>query len=63
MRFRGATRDSVEFADAYEDLKVMHAARSGALVAKRTARPKALVCAGQIGYVGHDELRTDLARI
>jgi 5-methyltetrahydropteroyltriglutamate--homocysteine methyltransferase len=63
VRFRGATRDSIEFADAYEDLKVMHAARSGALVAKRMARPKALVCAGQIGYVGHDELRTDLANL
>jgi 5-methyltetrahydropteroyltriglutamate--homocysteine methyltransferase len=63
VRFRGATRDSIEFADAYEDLKVMHAARSGALVAKRTARPKALVCAAQIRYVGHDELRTDLANL
>ena len=63
VRFRGATRDSSEFADAYEDLKLMHAARSGALVAKRTARPKALVCAAQIRYVGHDELRTDLANL
>ena len=63
VRFRGATRDSIEFADAYEDLKVMHAARSGALVAKRTARPKALVCAAPIRYVGHDELRTDLANL
>ena len=58
VRFRTATRDSIEFADAYEDLKVMHAARS--LVAKRTARPKALVCAGPIKYVGQDELRFDL---
>src|SRR4051812_33178054 len=63
VRFRGATRDSIEFADAYEDLKVMHAARAGALVAKRTARPKALVCAAAIRYVGHDELRTDLANL
>jgi 5-methyltetrahydropteroyltriglutamate--homocysteine methyltransferase len=63
VRFRGATRDSIAFADAYEDLKVMHAARSGALVAKRTARPKALVCAAPIRYVGHDELRTDLANL
>src|SRR5262249_49417074 len=60
VRFRGATRDSIEFAGAYEDLKVMHAARSGALVAKRTARPKALVCAGPIKYVGHDEVRADI---
>jgi len=63
VRFRGATRDSIAFAGAYEDLKVMHAARSGALVAKRTARPKALVCAAPIRYVGHDELRTDLANL
>jgi len=63
VRFRGATRDSIEFAGAYEDLKVMHGARSGALVAKRTARPKALVCAAPIRYVGHDELRTDLANL
>src|SRR6186997_1239579 len=27
VRFRGATRDSIEFAGAYEDLKIMHAAR------------------------------------
>ena len=60
VRFRGATRDSIEFAGAYEDLKIMHAARSGTLVAKRTARPKALVCAGPIKYVGHDEVRADI---
>ena len=61
VRFRTATRDSIEFADAYEDLKVMHAARS--LVAKRTARPKALVCTGPIKYVGQDELRFDLENL
>lgn len=60
VRFRTATRDSIAFAGAYEDLKIMHAARSGALVARRTARPKALVCAGPIKYVGQEELRTDL---
>ena len=60
VRFRTATRDSIEFAGAYEDLKIMHAARSGALVAKRIARPKALVCAEPIKYVGQDELRVDL---
>jgi len=61
--FRGATRDSTEFAAAYEDMKVMLAARSGALVAKRTVRPKAQVCSGPIKYVGHEELRTDLANL
>src|SRR3982074_3716154 len=63
VRFRGATRDSIEFADAYEDLKTMHAARSGALGANRTVGPKALVGAGAIRYVGHDELATDLANL
>jgi 5-methyltetrahydropteroyltriglutamate--homocysteine methyltransferase len=63
VRFRGATRDSIEFAGAYEDLKVMHTSRSGALVAKRTARPRALICAGPIRYVGHDELHADIANL
>src|SRR3954453_16476935 len=60
VRFRTATRDSIAFAGAYEDLKIMHAARSGTLVAKRVARPKALVCAEPIKYVGQDELRVYL---
>jgi 5-methyltetrahydropteroyltriglutamate--homocysteine methyltransferase len=63
VRFRGATRDSTEFVGAYEDLRIMHAARSGALVAKRTARPRALVCAGPIRYVGQDELHADIANL
>jgi 5-methyltetrahydropteroyltriglutamate--homocysteine methyltransferase len=63
VRFRGATRDSIEFSGAYEDLKIMHGARSGTLVAKRTARPRALVCAGAIRYVGHDELHADIANL
>jgi 5-methyltetrahydropteroyltriglutamate--homocysteine methyltransferase len=63
VRFRGATRDSLEFAGAYEDLKIMHTARSGALVAKRTMRPRALVCAGPIRYVGHAELEADIANL
>ena len=48
VRFRGATRDSLAFPRTYEDMRVMLAARSGALVAKRTVRPKAQVCAGPI---------------
>src|SRR5262245_54887262 len=63
VRFRGATRDSTEFGGAYEDLKIMHTTRSGALVAKRTLRPRALVCAGPIRYVGHDELQADIANL
>ena len=63
VRFRGATRDNTAFAAAYEDLRIMHAARSGTLVAKRTARPRALVCAGPIRYVGHEELATDIENL
>ena len=39
--FRGATRDSLAFPGAYEDMRTMLAVRSPALVAKRTVRPRA----------------------
>src|SRR5262249_52966234 len=61
--FRGATRDSLEFAGAYEDMKIMLAARSGAVVAKRTVRPRKLVCTGPVSYVGVAEVRTDIANL
>jgi 5-methyltetrahydropteroyltriglutamate--homocysteine methyltransferase len=61
VRFRGATRDSLAFPAAYEDMKVMLAGRSGALVAKRTVRPKAWICSGPIKYVGEAELQADIA--
>jgi 5-methyltetrahydropteroyltriglutamate--homocysteine methyltransferase len=60
VRFRGETRDSLAFPAAYEDMKVMLAGRSGALVAKRTVRPKAWICSGPVAYVGQDELTADL---
>jgi len=60
VRFRGATRDSLAFPAAYEDMKVMLAGRSSAIVAKRTVRPKAWVCTGPIAYVGQEELRADI---
>ena len=41
----------------------MLAARSGALVAKRTVRPRALVCSGPIRYLGHDEVKADIANL
>jgi 5-methyltetrahydropteroyltriglutamate--homocysteine methyltransferase len=62
-RFRGPTRDSQAFPGAYEDMRVMLAGRSGALVAKRTVRPKAQVCSGPIKYVGHDELKADIENL
>jgi 5-methyltetrahydropteroyltriglutamate--homocysteine methyltransferase len=63
VRFRGATRDSLAFSAAYEDMRVMLAARSSAIVAKRTVRPKAWVCSGPIAYVGEDELHTDIENL
>jgi 5-methyltetrahydropteroyltriglutamate--homocysteine methyltransferase len=63
VRFRGATRDSIAFAAAYEDAKVMLAARSGTIVPKRTVRPRAQVCSGPIRYVGQDEVNTDIENL
>jgi 5-methyltetrahydropteroyltriglutamate--homocysteine methyltransferase len=62
-RFRGATRDSLAFPGAYEDMKVMLAHRSGSQVPKRTVRPKAQVCSGPIKYVGQRDLETDIANL
>ena len=62
-KFRGTTRDSQAFPGTYEDMRVMLAGRSGALVAKRTVRPKAQVCSGPIKYVGHDELKADIGNL
>jgi 5-methyltetrahydropteroyltriglutamate--homocysteine methyltransferase len=63
VRFRGPTRDSLAFPQTYEDMRVMLSARSGALVAKRTVRPKAQVCSGPIAYVGEEELAADIANL
>lgn len=63
VRFRGATRDSLAFPAAYEDMRVMLAARSSAIVAKRTVHPKAWICSGPIAYVGQDELNTDIENL
>ena len=60
VAFRGATRDSLAFPLAYEDMRVMLAGRSSALVAKRTVRPKAWICSGPVKYVGQQELKRDL---
>lgn len=63
VQFRGPTRDSIAFKDAYEDMRVMFAARSGAIVAKRQVRPRAFVCSGPIKYVGQEELRADISNL
>ena len=61
--YRGAARDSLAFPGAYEDMKVMLSARSGALVPKRKVRPKAQICSGPIRYVGHEELKADIENL
>lgn len=63
VRFRGPTRDSLAFPGAYEDARIMLAARSRDLVPKRTVRPRALICSGPITYVGQDELRADIENL
>jgi 5-methyltetrahydropteroyltriglutamate--homocysteine methyltransferase len=63
VRFRGPTRDSLAFPQTYEDMRVMLAARSGALVAKRTVRPKQQICSGPIAYVGQEELSADIENL
>jgi 5-methyltetrahydropteroyltriglutamate--homocysteine methyltransferase len=61
--FRTPTRDSIAFAAAYEDMRIMLAARSGAMVAKRTVRSRKLVCTGPIRYVGEEEVHADIANL
>jgi 5-methyltetrahydropteroyltriglutamate--homocysteine methyltransferase len=63
VRFRGPTRDSLAFPRAYEDMKVMLAARSADIVPKRMVRPRAQVCSGAISYVGQDELAADIENL
>ena len=63
VRFRGATRDSLAFPHAYEDMKVMLAARSADIVPKRTVRPRAQVCSGPIAYIGQEELAADIENL
>ena len=60
VRFRGATRDSLAFPQAYEDMKIMLAARSSAIVPKRQVRAQAFVCSGPVSYVGHAEVQADI---
>ena len=63
VRFRGPSRNSMAFKDAYEDMRVMLAARSGAIVAKRQVRPRAFICSGPIKYIGQDELKSDIGNL
>jgi 5-methyltetrahydropteroyltriglutamate--homocysteine methyltransferase len=63
VRFRSATRDSLAFPHAYEDMKVMLASRSADIVPKRKVRPRAQVCSGPIRYIGQNELVADIENL
>ncbi len=64
VSFRQTTRDLSRIRRCYEDMKVMLAGRSGAIVAKRTLRPKAQVCfRPDSNIIGHDEVRADIANL
>jgi 5-methyltetrahydropteroyltriglutamate--homocysteine methyltransferase len=63
VRFRGATRDSLAFPQAYEDMKVMLTARSADIVPKRTVRPRAQICSGPIAYIGQEDLAADIENL
>ena len=63
VSFRGPTRDSLAFPRAYEDMKVMLAARSADIVPKRMVRPRAQICSGAISYVGQEELAADIKNL
>ena len=55
------TRDSLEFPAVYAEMKKMFAARR-----ELTGRPEdavSLVCTGPIKYVGHDEIKADIAHL
>ena len=56
-----ATRDSLAFPAVYDEMKKMFGARR-----ELTGRPEdvvSLVCTGPIKYVGHDEVRADIAHL
>ena len=55
------TRDAIEFPAVYEEMRKMFGARRAL-----TGRPEdsvSLVCTGPIKYVGHDEVRADIAHL
>lgn len=51
------------FPGAYEDMRIMLAARSGSLAPKRQVRPRAQICSGPISYIGQDELKADIENL
>jgi 5-methyltetrahydropteroyltriglutamate--homocysteine methyltransferase len=56
-----ATRDSAEFPAVYDEMKKMFGARRAL-----TGRPEdevSLVCTGPVSYVGHDEVKADIAHL
>jgi 5-methyltetrahydropteroyltriglutamate--homocysteine methyltransferase len=63
VRFRGPTRDTLAFPNAYQDMQVMLSARSPEIVALRKVRPRAQVCTGPIAYTGQEELAADIENL
>ena len=56
-----ATRDAIEFPAVYEEMRKMFGARRAL-----TGRPEdtvSLVCTGPIEYVGHDQVKADIAHL
>jgi 5-methyltetrahydropteroyltriglutamate--homocysteine methyltransferase len=60
-RLGSVSRDALAFPGAYEDMKIMFGARAAA--SGRPGGMTALVCTGPITYIGHDELKADLANL
>jgi 5-methyltetrahydropteroyltriglutamate--homocysteine methyltransferase len=55
------TRDALQFPKVYEELKVMFAAKMKH--AGRVPDSTSMACTGPITYIGHDELREDIATL
>lgn len=59
----GPTRDEMAFPGAYQDARIMLAARSPDIVPKRAASRSGVYCTGPVKYIGHEDLAADLANL
>ena len=55
------TKDSLAFPEVYEEMKVMFAARMQH--AGRLPDSHSMICTGPIEYIGHDDVRGDIANL
>ncbi len=60
---RGETRDSLAFAEVYEDLANMNAARRAQGAIRRSLRAPPTICAGPITYIGQEAVAADIANL